>query len=70
MIPPHLRASSQNGTTRAVSTSGVATEVKCLDSALASGDNENDINVHTIETQWLSDDEFVLDPTRITLFTG
>lgn len=28
------------------------------------------MNVQTLEGAWLSDDEFVLDPTRITLFTG
>lgn len=28
------------------------------------------MNVHTLEEVWLSDDEFVLDPTRITLYTG
>ncbi|PFH36071.1 arginine decarboxylase [Besnoitia besnoiti] len=29
-----------------------------------------EMNVQTLEQVWLSDDEFVLDPTRITLFTG
>ena len=28
------------------------------------------MNVQTLEEVWLSDDEFVLDPTRITLYTG
>ncbi|CDJ59044.1 lysine decarboxylase, putative [Eimeria maxima] len=28
------------------------------------------MNIKTLEEVWLSDDEFVLDPTRITLYTG
>ncbi|CBZ52160.1 putative lysine decarboxylase [Neospora caninum Liverpool] len=29
-----------------------------------------EMNLQTLEQVWLTDDEFVLDPTRITLFTG
>ncbi|KAL8426701.1 hypothetical protein ACSSS7_008042 [Eimeria intestinalis] len=31
---------------------------------------DEQMNVQTLEEVWLSDDEFVLDPTRITLYTG
>eukprot|EP00922_Rhytidocystis_sp_ex-Travisia-forbesii_P064121 GHVS01095334.1.p1 GENE.GHVS01095334.1~~GHVS01095334.1.p1 ORF type:complete len:1153 (+),score=256.27 GHVS01095334.1:169-3459(+) len=29
-----------------------------------------DVNIQSMEKSWLSDDEFVLDPTRLTVYTG
>ena len=41
-----------------------------LQSCCGGGMMDEQMNVQTLEEAWLSDDEFVLDPTRITLYTG
>ncbi|XP_026190274.1 uncharacterized protein LOC34617332 [Cyclospora cayetanensis] len=41
-----------------------------LQESSLSGLANEQMNVQTLEEVWLSDDEFVLDPTRITLYTG
>eukprot|EP00922_Rhytidocystis_sp_ex-Travisia-forbesii_P069432 GHVS01103605.1.p1 GENE.GHVS01103605.1~~GHVS01103605.1.p1 ORF type:complete len:496 (-),score=40.11 GHVS01103605.1:24-1319(-) len=38
--------------------------------SMESGNSSNDINIQSMERSWLSEDEFVLDPTRLTLYTG
>eukprot|EP00922_Rhytidocystis_sp_ex-Travisia-forbesii_P064120 GHVS01095333.1.p1 GENE.GHVS01095333.1~~GHVS01095333.1.p1 ORF type:complete len:1106 (+),score=94.35 GHVS01095333.1:185-3319(+) len=38
--------------------------------SIENGDMGDIVNIQNMEKSWLSDDEFVLDPTRLTLYTG